>query len=50
MAELIIGGIIAIYCIYLTVRKIRKIKKGEWCSCGCGGSCPGCPNQKEKGE
>ena len=45
MAELIIGGIIAGYFIYLVISKIRKIRKGEWCSCGCS-SCQGCHFKK----
>ncbi|MGN0605603.1 MAG: FeoB-associated Cys-rich membrane protein [Oscillospiraceae bacterium] len=35
MAGIIIIGIIAAYCIFVISKKIRDIKKGKYCSCGC---------------
>ena len=49
MIEWIIGGVIAAYCIYLIIRKIKKVKKGEWCSCGCSNCSCGCDVKKDKG-
>lgn len=44
VAEIIIGTLIAAYCIFLIVRRIKKIKKGEWCDCD---NCSGCGKRKE---
>ncbi|MDD7739415.1 MAG: FeoB-associated Cys-rich membrane protein [Fusicatenibacter sp.] len=46
IASILIGILIAGYAAYVIWRCIRKMKKGEFCDCGCGG-CSGC--SKESG-
>lgn len=40
-ADIIILAVIAAYCAYVVVRRLRKSKEGGPC-CGCGGGCSGC--------
>jgi len=35
----VIGAAIAIYVIYIIYKKVKDIKAGKFCSCGCG-DCP----------
>lgn len=35
----IIGGLIVIYAGYIIYKKIKAVKAGKFCSCGCG-DCP----------
>ncbi|MGN0314924.1 MAG: FeoB-associated Cys-rich membrane protein [Fusicatenibacter sp.] len=49
IASVIIGILIAGYAIYVIRRVIRRMKKGEFCDCGCGGcSQKNCCSQKEQ--
>lgn len=44
---LLIIGIIVIYCIYVIARRMKQIKNGQYCSCGCS-DCPSkCHKPKE---
>ena len=47
MAELIIGGLIAVWAGYVIYKKVKDMKKGKFCSCGCE-SCTGCKKYSEK--
>lgn len=45
MWTIIILGIITIYVLGVLIHKIKKAKKGEFCSCGCencGNKCKAC--------
>lgn len=35
MATFLIGGLIALYAIYVIVHRVREMRKGKYCSCGC---------------
>jgi len=41
MAEQIIIGVIVVAALVVVYRKIRSVRKGGGCSCGCGG-CDSC--------
>lgn len=41
-ATIIIGLLIAVYCIWVIRRKYRQAKKGKFCSCGCQDCPSGC--------
>jgi len=43
MAAYVIGAAIAIYVAYLIYKKIKDVKAGKFCNCGC----KDCPS-KEK--
>lgn len=49
MATVIIIGLVALYACYVIVRKIKNIKAGKFCGCGCDG-CSGCSGTKKKKE
>lgn len=46
MINLLLGGLIAVYCIWVICKKYKDRKSGK-CCCGCGGGCDSC-NEKEK--
>lgn len=39
MVPYIIGGIIIIYVAFVIVKRVKAIKAGHFCNCGCD-SCP----------
>ena len=39
MAPYIIGGLVLVYVAFVIVKRVKAIKKGQYCSCGCE-SCP----------
>ena len=41
IAGIVIGVLIALYAGFVIVKKVKDIKQGRFCSCGCD-SCPGC--------
>ena len=45
MAEIIIGGLIAAWAVYVIYKKIRQIRSGRYCSC-CEGDCAGCKRKQ----
>lgn len=46
MAGMIIGAGILIYSVFVIIYKIRKIRRGEFCSCK-NASCSGCTKCKK---
>lgn len=36
VSEIMIGGLIAIYAGYVIVKKVKNMKAGKFCDCGCG--------------
>lgn len=41
-ATIIIGGVIGIYALSVIVQKVRRVRKGQYCDCGCGQCGAGC--------
>lgn len=44
--QILLWGGILVYGAYVVRRRVRKIKKGEFCDC-CEGGCAGCPGKKD---
>lgn len=47
MIKIVIGLIIAVYAVFVIVKKIRDFKKGKYCSC-CDCGCGHCVKKEEK--
>lgn len=47
MPTIIIGILIGLYCCYVVFKKIKDMKKGKFCNCGCD-HCPSSVNCKTK--
>lgn len=45
IATILIGGGIALYAGFVICARLKDIKKGKYCSCGCKG-CPSSCNKK----
>lgn len=48
IAGLIIAALIVLYCIWVIRRRVRQIRKGQYCSCGCGGCTADCGSRKRR--
>ena len=44
-ATIIIGGVIGIYAAGVIVRKVRRVRQGQYCDCGCGQCGEGCKSK-----
>lgn len=42
MEGIIIVGLIALYASYVIYKKVKEMKNGKFCGCGCSG----CPSSK----
>lgn len=48
IAGIIIGALIVLYCIWVVRRRVRQIRQGQYCSCGCGGCSHNCGSKKRR--
>lgn len=44
-ATIIIGGVIGIYAAGVIVRKVRRVRQGQYYDCGCGQCGEGCKSK-----
>ena len=48
MAPFIIGGLIALYVVFVIVRRVKAVKAGHYCNCSCDNCPSGCNAMKSK--
>ncbi len=48
MAPYIIGALVLVYTTFVIVKRIKAIKRGHYCSCGCENCSSGCKVFKNK--
>lgn len=48
MPTIIIGGLLAIYVFFVIRKKIKQVKAGQYCSCGCNDCNVSCNTKENK--
>ena len=48
MVPYILGAVILLYMAFVIVKRVKAIKKGHYCSCGCDNCPTGCQAIKNK--
>ena len=48
MVPYIIGGLILCYVAFIIVKRVKEIKKGRYCSCGCDSCTSKCKDSLNK--
>lgn len=48
IAGIIIVVLLVLYCAWVIRRKVRQVKNGQYCSCGCAGCTKNCGTNSKK--
>lgn len=46
VASIVIGVIIALYAGFVVVKKVKDMRKGKFCGCGCSDCTSACSDKK----